>query len=114
MWWRVAHAAQAGSTNIQFSLFKIMGTPLKLRAGFTGRPQAALSATSFGSFKRIDFGLGSYGCCVADMRGQIAVAVFPLYGRFRAGSAVPTGLQFGTAVAALALLYDLMANPAVV
>ena len=85
-----------------------------LRAGFTGRPRAALSASSFGSLERIDLGLGISGCCVADMRGQITIAVFPLYGRFRTGCAVPAGRQFGTAVATLALLYDLMANPAVV
>ena len=48
------------------------------------------------------------------MRSQVAIAVLPLYGRFRTGCAVPAGRQFGTAVATLALLYDLMANPAVV
>ena len=92
----------------------IKGDPAQVESGVCRWTAGRLSASSFGSFKRIDFGLGSNGCRVADMRSQIAIAVLPLHGRFRTGSAVPTGLQFGTAVATLALLHDLMANPALV
>ena len=44
------------------------------------------------------------------MGGQVAIAVFPLNGRFRAGGAVPSGRKFGAAFAAVALLDDLVAN----
>ena len=48
------------------------------------------------------------------MGSQVAVAVFPLDFRLRACAAVPTGCIFGSPAAALTLLDDLMANPAVV
>jgi hypothetical protein len=90
-----------------------MRTPLQPGAGFTGGSQAALSVSSFGSLERIELGLNGGGFCT-DMRSQVAIAVFPLYGRVRTSGAVPAGRQFGAAVATLALLYDLMANPAFV
>lgn len=48
------------------------------------------------------------------MRGQIAVAVFPLGGRLRAGAAVPAGFNFRRTVATLALFDDFMAQAAIV
>jgi hypothetical protein len=48
------------------------------------------------------------------MGGQVAIAVFPLNGRFRASGAVPSGRKFGAAVAAIALLDDLVTNSTII
>ena len=48
------------------------------------------------------------------MSRQVAIAVFPLNGRFRAGGAVPAGRKFGAAVAAIALLDDLVTNSTII
>jgi len=48
------------------------------------------------------------------MGSQVTVTVFPLHFWLRACGAIPTGRIFGSTVATLALLDDLMANPAVV
>jgi len=48
------------------------------------------------------------------MGGQVAVAVFPLDGRIRAGGAIPPRRQLGAPAAAIALLRDLVANSTIV
>ena len=48
------------------------------------------------------------------MCGQVTIAVFPLKGRIRAGGAVPSGRKFGAAVAAIALLDDLVTNSTII
>ena len=48
------------------------------------------------------------------MGGQVAIAVFPLNGRIRAGGAVPPGRKLGAAGAAIALLRDLVANSTII
>jgi len=48
------------------------------------------------------------------MRCQIAISVFPFQRGVRAGIAVPAGGKFLTAFAAFTLLYDYMANPAII
>ena len=48
------------------------------------------------------------------MGSQVTFAVFPFYGRFRAGGAVPSGRKFGAAVAAIALLDDLVTNSTII
>jgi len=48
------------------------------------------------------------------MGSQVTATVFPLGFRLRTRGAIPTGCIFGSTVASLALLDDLMANPAVV
>ena len=45
---------------------------------------------------------------------QIAISGFPLHGRFWTSGAVPTRWKLGGTVTTVALLHDLMANPAVV
>ena len=44
------------------------------------------------------------------MGRQVTIAVFPFNGRFRASGAVPSGRKLGAAVAAIALLDDLVTN----
>jgi len=97
--------------NFQYSIKK--RTPLGLWAGFTDWFQAGLSASSFWSFERIDLGRAG-GFCWADMGCQIAVTVLPFDRRLRTCSAIPAGWEFGSTVATVTLLDDLMANPAVV
>jgi len=97
------------------SVEKIMTkkTPPGSWAGFTVGSQANLSAPSFRGLERIDFGLCRSGRS-ADMRSKVAITIFPFRSRFRASCAKPAGWELGTAVASLALLDDLMANPVVV
>jgi hypothetical protein len=72
-----------------------------------------LLGSALGSLQRINLlSLGSgHGF---HMGSQIAVTVFPFRVRFRASGAVPFGCEFGFAVAAVTLLNDFMAQPAVV
>jgi hypothetical protein len=72
-----------------------------------------LSASAFGCFQRVDFCFGFIGFN-GQMGSQVTIAVFPFNGRFRAGGAVPTGRKFGAAVAAIALLDDLVTNSTII
>ena len=72
-----------------------------------------LSTSAFGCFQRVNFGLGFVGFN-GQMGRQITIAVFPLNGRFRTGGAVPTGRKFGAALAAIALLDDLVTNSTII
>jgi hypothetical protein len=45
---------------------------------------------------------------------QIAIAVFPLNRRIRAGGAIPPRRKLGAAVAATALISDLVANSTII
>ena len=88
-------------------------TPLVGPAGFKMHGIVTLVLSSLGSFKRVDFRLccGSgrgYMCC------QIAFAAFPFYHRLRIDRTIPSGFIRCTFVAAVTLLHDLMANPAIV
>ena len=47
------------------------------------------------------------------MRRQVTITGFPFNGRIRTSHAIPTGRILRISTAAAALLYDLMANPAV-
>ena len=75
--------------------------------------RARLATRSFGGLQRIDFGLFGIGGC-ANMGCHIAVSVFPFHWGIGTGWAIPTGWKFRTAVATLAFIDDLMANPLVV
>ena len=48
------------------------------------------------------------------MGRQVTIAVFPFNGRFRAGGAIPSGRKFGAALAAIALLDDLVTNSTII
>lgn len=74
----------------------------------------SLPRTALGSFDGIDFGLGSGIGGRLGMGGEIAMALLPFQSRFRAGAAVPAGILLAGSLAALALLNDFMAGPAVV
>ena len=97
----------------KYSIFNWKATPLGLWAGFTDWFQAGLSVSSFWSFERIDLGRAG-GFCWTDMGCQITVPVLPFHCRLRTCSAIPAGWEFGSTVATVTLLDDLMANPAVV
>jgi hypothetical protein len=67
---------------------------------------------SFGSFDRIDLRLDLF--FKLSMRGEIAGAGFPFYGRIRIAVAEPSGGVFYAALAAFALLYNRVASTTVV
>ena len=72
-----------------------------------------LSFAAFGCFQRVNFCLGLLGFN-SHMGGQIAIAVFPLNGRIRAGGAVPSRRKFGAAGAAIALFSRLVTNSTII
>ena len=86
------------------------GIPSTQIAGAVSRP---LSALAFGCFQRVNFCFGFIGFN-GQMGRQVAIAVSPLNGRFRAGGAIPSGRKFGAAVAAIALLDDLVTNSTII
>jgi hypothetical protein len=80
--------------------------------GVYHRIEVDLSAAAFGCFERIHFlGCGFGG---RNMGRQVAIPDLPFQGRIRASGAKPAGCIFSSAVTAVAFLYDLVANPAVV
>ena len=74
--------------------------------------KVSLPGFSLGCLERIELGL-FYGGSISYMGRQVASPALPFYGRIRACGAIPSGSKLGVPVAAIALLYDLMANPAV-
>jgi len=88
-------------------------TPLRAWAGFTKKSRSILPACALGCLKRINLcllGAGAFG----NMGSNIAITGFPFQRRIRKSCAIPSGRELGTAIAAIAFLHDLMANPAVV
>jgi len=73
----------------------------------------SLFVLPFGRLERIDL-----CCCLSSrcsyMGSQITVADRPFLSRFGTGRAIPGSLHLYLAVATVALLHDLVANPAVV
>jgi len=68
---------------------------------------------SFGSLERIDLGfIGPGG--IGNMRCHVAFSNLPLNGRVGASRTVPAWTEFRRTIAAFALLYDFVANPAFV
>ena len=78
-----------------------------------GLPTDGLLSGALGSLQRVDL-LGSFSHARADMRGQIAVPVFPLGRGLRAGSAIPSRSDLQGTAAPFALLYDFKADATVV
>jgi len=72
-----------------------------------------LPFTSFGGFERIN--LRFYGRrSLNNMRCKVAITGFPFQRRIRTSCAVPFGRKLSGPIAAIALLHDLVANPAIV
>ena len=80
------------------------GSPLRSLPGLT--------FGTFGCFQGIQFGFLGIGLGL-DMSCEIARPVFPFRRRLRKGITIPTGFIFTGTLAAIALLDDLMANPAI-
>lgn len=76
-------------------------------------PRIALPPGAFGCFERVDLLLFLCGYR-GNVRSQVAVAVFPFLCRVRACRTKPAGSVFQFTVAAVATLYGLMTNPAIV
>ena len=76
-------------------------------------PRIALPPGAFGRFERVDLLLFLCGYR-GNVRSQVAVAVFPFLSRVRARRTIPAGAVFQFTVAAVATLYGLMTNPAIV
>ena len=72
----------------------------------------ALPPGAFGRFERVDLLLFLCGYR-GNVRSQVAVAVFPFLCRVRARRTKPAGSVFQFTVAAVATLYGLMTNPAI-
>jgi hypothetical protein len=83
------------------------------QAGSASPPVSPLFLSPFGSLERIDLGFG-FRSGSGDMRGHVAVAVFPFTGWFRKSGTVPTGVKLGFALAPVALFHHLEAKAAVV
>ena len=81
--------------------------------GFYDSISNRLSAFSFGCLERIDFCFGFIGFN-GYVSGQITIAVFPLNGGIRTGTAVPATGKLGTPFAAIALVDDLVTDATVV
>jgi len=47
------------------------------------------------------------------MRSKVAPTTFPFDSRIRARHTIPAGIELNIAVATIAVLHDLMANPAI-
>jgi hypothetical protein len=74
--------------------------------------QLLFLVVSLGSFERIDLRLGFL--FKLSMRGEIASAGFPFYGRIRIAVAKPSGGVLHAALAAFTLLYNRLASTTVV
>ena len=72
-----------------------------------------LLSGALGSLQRVDL-LGTVSHTRADMRGQVAIPVFPLGRGLRAGSAIPSRSDLQGTAAPFALLYDFKADATVV
>jgi hypothetical protein len=87
--------------------------PLKGRGLPSDCGHIFLFVSALGSLDRIDLFLGCRRCSCGQMRRKIAPAGFPFDCRIRTRHTIPGGIELDIAVATIALLHDLMANPAI-
>jgi hypothetical protein len=72
-----------------------------------------LPFTSFGGLERINLRFCDRRS-LDNMRCKVAITGFPFQRRIRTSCAVPFGRKLSGPIAAIALLHDLVANPAIV